>query len=79
MVTLKDLQLTAQCLSGDQWHSSGLGFGTSAVFVVDMDSGIECAPSASLPMVPSCVVKSACWREGTPSKGALTGLRGRPM
>ncbi|GAB0179488.1 hypothetical protein GRJ2_000414100 [Grus japonensis] len=37
------------------------------------------ALSASLPMAPSCVVWSTRWREGMPSRGTLTGWRGRPM
>ncbi|PKU41701.1 rna-directed dna polymerase from mobile element jockey- hypothetical protein [Limosa lapponica baueri] len=31
------------------------------------------APSASLPMTPSCVVWSTCWREGVPTRGTWTG------
>ncbi|GAB0186501.1 mitochondrial enolase superfamily member 1 [Grus japonensis] len=34
------------------------------------------APSASLQMTPSCVVWSTRWREGMPSRGTLTVLRG---
>ncbi|GAB0199211.1 hypothetical protein GRJ2_002386500 [Grus japonensis] len=45
------------------------------IFVRDMDS----APSASLLMTPSCVVWSARWREGMPSRGTLTGWRGGPV
>ncbi|GAB0204231.1 mitochondrial enolase superfamily member 1 [Grus japonensis] len=37
------------------------------------------APSASLPMTPSCVVWSTRWREGMPSRGTLTGWRGGPV
>jgi len=36
------------------------------------------AHSASLLMAPSCVVQSTYWREGMPSRGTLTGLRGGP-
>uniref|UniRef100_A0A8B9GIR5 Uncharacterized protein n=1 Tax=Amazona collaria TaxID=241587 RepID=A0A8B9GIR5_9PSIT len=32
------------------------------------------APSASLPMTPSCVVRLISWREGMPSRGTLTRL-----
>ncbi|PKU42798.1 reverse hypothetical protein [Limosa lapponica baueri] len=37
------------------------------IFVRDTDNGIECT-LASLPMTPSCVVWSTCWREGIPSR-----------
>ena len=45
------------------------------IFVNDMDS----VPLASLLMTPSCVVRSAHCREGMPSGGTLTGLRGGAM
>ena len=37
------------------------------------------APSASLLKTPSFVVWSTCWREGMPSRGTWTGLRGGPV
>ncbi|PKU41092.1 hypothetical protein llap_8603 [Limosa lapponica baueri] len=30
-------------------------------------------------MTPSCVEQSTCWKEGIPSRGTWTGLRGGPM
>ncbi|PKU36694.1 rna-directed dna polymerase from mobile element jockey-like [Limosa lapponica baueri] len=37
------------------------------------------APSASLPVTPSCVVWSTRWREGMPFRGTWTGLRSGPL
>ena len=37
------------------------------------------APSASLQMTPSRMVQSTHWREGMPSSGTWTGLRGGPI
>jgi len=37
------------------------------------------APSASLPMTPSCVVWSTRWREGMASRGTWTGWRRGPV
>jgi len=35
-------------------------------------------PSASLLTTPTCVVQLTWWREGLPSRGTLTDLRGGP-
>jgi len=37
------------------------------------------APSACLQTTPSCVMWLTCWREGMPSRGTWTGLRGGPV
>ena len=37
------------------------------------------ASSASSPATPGCVVRSACWKEGIPSRGTWTDLRGVPV
>lgn len=37
------------------------------------------APSADLLTTASCVVQWTCWREGMPSRGTRTGLRGGPV
>ncbi|GAB0203214.1 hypothetical protein GRJ2_002787000 [Grus japonensis] len=38
-------RLNVQVENSDEWRSSGVGIGTSTVFVSDMDSGIECTLS----------------------------------
>jgi len=53
-----------------------LGLALPNIFVGNMDSGIELA---SLLMMPSFVVWSTCWREGTPSRETLRGCRGGPV
>ncbi|PKU46419.1 rna-directed dna polymerase from mobile element jockey- hypothetical protein [Limosa lapponica baueri] len=44
-------------------------------FLVTWTVGLS-EPSGSLPMTPSCEVLLTCWREGMPSRGTWTGLRG---
>ena len=55
-------------------QESLLGPALLNIFVGNTGMG-STAPSASLPMTPTCVVRSACWREGMPSRRTLTGLR----
>jgi len=65
-------------MASDVPQGSVLGLVLFNIFVGHMDSGID-APSASLPMTPSCVVRSTGWREGLPSRGTWAGWRGGPM
>ena len=81
MVTLKELQSTTWCLSGDQWWVAFLRgqfwdrrclTSLSVAWTVGLS-----APSASLPMTPSCMVRLTCWKAGMPSRGI--DLRGGPV
>lgn len=75
MVTLKELQSTAQYLSGEWWCPLGISVGTLFnKFARDMDCGIE-APSASSLMTLSCgcgnyaAGKGFCPKEPGQSRG----------
>jgi len=79
MVTLKELWWMAWRPSGDQWQVTFLRAwywdqhcltSLSSTWTVGLS-----APSARLLTTPGCVVQSTCWREGTPSRGTLTGFR----
>jgi len=48
------------------------------ISVGDTDSGTECTLSEYADDT-SCVVQLTCWREGMPSRGTFTGLRGGPV
>ena len=78
----RELQSMARCPGGDQWWVVCLrcrywdqccAISLSATWTVGLS-----APSASLPMTPSCVVWMMHWREGMPFRGTLTGWRGGP-
>jgi len=58
-------------------QQSVLGVALFSIFV--SDTVRLSAPSASLSMTPSCVVRSTCWREGMPSRVTLAGLKGGPI
>lgn len=50
---------------------SELGLSNFNIFVSNMESGIECKLSKFV----SCVVRSTCWRDGSPSRGAVTAWK----
>ena len=71
--------LNVQVETSDEWHSSGVGIGCCLTSLsVTWTVGLS-APSASLLVTTSCVVRSTCWREGTSSRGTLADLRGGPV
>ena len=78
---LKELQSMAQCPNGDQWRVvflSGQYWDQCSLMSLTWTVGLS-APSASLPMTPSCVVQSIFSRKVLPSRWTWTGLRGRPV
>lgn len=69
-------RLNVQVETSNEQCSSGVGIGTGALLTslsVTWTVGSS-APSACLPMTPSCVVLSTCWREGMPSRGDFDRL-----
>lgn len=66
----------------DQGHYGRVGCGHWMSFFTPLENG-SCLCWAWVPVIlssprkPSCVV--TCWREGVPSRGSWTTLRGGPM
>ena len=83
MVVLKELLSTSQCPSGDQWQLeflSSLYWDRCCLPFLSMTWTVKLsAPSASLLSALSCVMQLTHWKEGMPSRGTLTGLRGAPV
>lgn len=61
--------------TSDKCCSSGVGIGTCLTSLSMTWTPGSSAPSASLPLTPSCVVLLPVWREGMPSRGVWRGFR----